>query len=362
MTAIIAVMGAVLAIYLAGPRLSAVAEYLADRCGLQHALGGAVFLGLTTSLSGTVVSVTAAARGDASLALSNGLGGIAAQTVFLAIADFFHRRANLEHDAVSVANIFQGCLLVLLLSTVMVALTGPRIEVLGLHPISLLLPVLWAGGTVLAHRTGESAPWTVPVAPRTAKAARRDRDEPGPAKTERPSRLIASFVGLACVVSAAGFLLALYTPTLTDRAGLSRSAAGFLITATATSLPELVTTVAAVRRGALTLAVGNIVGGNAFDTLFSSLSDVFYRDGSIYHAVSGNEQLVVALGLVMSSLLLMGLVGRERHGVARIGTESLLMLIVYALGAVLVATNSAEPSETRHIEPSQGERPDPDAP
>jgi cation:H+ antiporter len=41
-----------------------------------------------------------------------------------------------------------------------------------------------------------------------------------------------------------------------------------LITSTCTSIPELVTAVAAVRQGSLTLAVGGIVGGNAFDTLF----------------------------------------------------------------------------------------------
>ena len=52
-----------------------------------------------------------------------------------------------------------------------------------------------------------------------------------------------------------------------------------LMTAVATSLPELVTTLAAVRRGAAQLAVGGIIGGNAFDVLFLSASDVAYRDG-----------------------------------------------------------------------------------
>lgn len=352
MTAIAAVLGAVLAIYLAGPRLSAYAEHLADRFGIQHALGGAVFLGMTTSLSGTVVSVTAAARGDASLAISNGLGGIAAQTVFLAIADFFHRRANLEHDAVSVANIFQGCLLVLLLGSVMVAFTGPEFSLLGVHPVSILLPLLWAGGTLLAYRTGESSPWTVPVKPRPAARHAPDAGD-SPARTRSLGAVLPRFVLFALVVGGAGFALSRYTPSLTDRMGLSRSAAGFLITATATSLPELVTTVAAVRRGALTLAVGNIVGGNAFDILFCSLSDAVYRDGSIYHAVSGNERLVASLGIVMSTLLLLGLVGRERHGIARIGTESLLMILTYILGVVLIVANQNGPDA-----PGQGERPD----
>ncbi len=128
----------------------------------------------------------------------------------------------------------------------------------------------------------------------------------------------------------------MYTPELTDRVGLTRSAAGFLITATATSLPELVTTIAAVRRGALTLAVGNIVGGNAFDTLFCSISDVAYTDGSIYAAATSQELVVTALGLTLTCLLLMGMIGRERRGVAKIGAESMLILVTYVLGALYI--------------------------
>lgn len=335
MTAIIIFLGSVLAIYLAGPRLSQIAERVADRLGVQHAIGGAVFLGLTTSLSGTVVSVSAAARDDAPLALSNGLGGIVAQTAFLAVADFFHRRANLEHDSTSVANLFQIGLLALLLSSVMVAFSGPEIDILGMHPVSLLLPVLWIGGTILAHRIGESGPWRARGVQSDADASL--GDELPKTKALSGIGLTLRFAGFAIVVGAAGYFLSLYVPALTDRVGLSRSTAGFLITATATSLPELVTTIAAVRRGALTFAVGNIVGGNAFDTLFCSASDFAYRDGSIYHAATQGELLAASLGLVMTSLLLLGLIGRERRGIARIGTEGTLMLIVYVLGASLIA-------------------------
>lgn len=333
------ILAAVAAIYLAGPRLSAVAERVAQRLGVGQAVGGAVFLGLTTSLSGTVVSMTAAARGDASLALSNGLGGIAAQTAFLAVADFFHRDANLEHDSASVANLFQIGLLALLLSGVLVAFAGPHVAIIGVHPISVVLPIAWIAGSVMAQRTGESSPWT-------ARGQRAEQQTPagtgtaGDAEKRSTASLAIRFALLAAVVGLAGYALSALVPGLSDRIGLSRSAAGFLITATATSLPELVTTIAAVRRGALTFAVGNIVGGNAFDTLFCSLSDVAYRDGSIYHAAHGSSRLVAAIGLVMTSLLLLGLIGRERRGLARIGTESVLMLAVYVGGAVLVGMHS----------------------
>lgn len=103
---------AALAILLAGTRLTGVADALADRTGLGEAIVGAVLLGASTSLSGIVTSVTAAYAGNAELAVSNAVGGIAAQTVFLSVADVFYRRANLEHAAASAANLAQGTLLV----------------------------------------------------------------------------------------------------------------------------------------------------------------------------------------------------------------------------------------------------------
>jgi len=102
-----------------------VADELADETGLGEAIFGAVFLGATTSLSGSVTSVVAAAEGHPELAISNAIGGIDAQTAFLAIADVAHRRANLEHAAASVANLVQSALLIVLLAAALLAFAGP---------------------------------------------------------------------------------------------------------------------------------------------------------------------------------------------------------------------------------------------
>ena len=92
-SAVVILLSAVV-ILLAGTRLTAVADILAERTGLGEAVVGAVLLGAATSLSGIVTSVTAAADGRAELAVSNAVGGIAAQTVFLAVADDVYRRAE----------------------------------------------------------------------------------------------------------------------------------------------------------------------------------------------------------------------------------------------------------------------------
>ena len=103
-------------------------------------------------------------------------------------------------------------------------------------------------------------------------------------------------------------------------------------TAISTSLPELVIAVAAVRMKSLTLAVGDIVGGNLFDTLFIAVSDFAYREGSIYAAISSTETTWLAITIIMSGILMVGLLHRERHGPGNIGWESVLLIITYLVG------------------------------
>jgi cation:H+ antiporter len=88
---------------------------------------------------------------------------------------------------------------------------------------------------------------------------------------------------------------------------------------------------------ALNLAVGNVIGGNAFDTLFVAVSDVAFRDGPIYAGISRVEVFWLALTALMTSVLLLGLLFRERRGVANIGFESAALLLIYLGGAATVA-------------------------
>ena len=140
-------------------------------------------------------------------------------------------------------------------------------------------------------------------------------------------------LGLA-VMGLGGWVISQSGGVFIARFGLSSSLVGALVTAVVTSLPEFVTTLVAVRRGALQLAVGGIIGGNTFDTLFLVAADIAYRDGSIYHATGPNDVYWLATGLLMTAVLLAGLILRQREGPGRIGIESVLMMGIY-LAALL---------------------------
>jgi cation:H+ antiporter len=321
----------VVAIAVAGVRMVRLAESLARDSGLGQAVVGGALLGGTTSLSGIVVSVSAAHAGYGELAVSNALGGIAVQTAFLVVADIAYRRANLEHAAASLANVSQGVLLMALLTVPLIAASAPPVTVWSVHPAT---PVLFAGyalGVRLTHGIRRAPMWQ----PLRTSDTRTDPSERH-AHPRLPTVTTAlAFAGLAAVVALAGYGVAASGLAISRQTGLSQTVVGALLTATATSLPELVTAVAAVRQGALTLAVAGIIGGNSFDVLLVAMSDLAYGPGSIYHAMSGRETFIIALTLLMTAVLLLGLVKRERHGIANIGFESLLVLAIYLLGMVV---------------------------
>lgn len=319
--------GSVLAIGFAGLAMTKAADQLADRTGWGEAIIGGVFVGATTSLSGSVMSFVSAWNGHAELAISNALGGIAAQTSFLALADFFHRKANLEHAAASESNLLQGVLLILLLSIPLLAIAGPVTTFWAVHPGTPILLLAYFFGIRLVSASHVKPMWKPVFTQETHP------DEPEQINLKKNIKsLWLKFILLAGIVSAAGWILAHAAISLMAHTGLSATLVGGLLTAVSTSIPELVVVITAVRRGALTLAVGDIIGGNMFDTLMFAMSDIAFRKGSIYHAISRDQVYMIALSILLTAILMVGLLRREKHGIANIGTESFLVIVCYLAG------------------------------
>ena len=324
------------AILVAGVRMSAVADRLADVTGVGEARTGAILLGASTSLSGIVTSVTAASIGHPQLAISNAAGGIAVQTFFIAVADIAYRRANLEHAAASITNLINGTVLIALLCLPLIAFAGPDFTVWSINPCTPLLLIAYLFGTRLATKTEQVPMW----GPKQTMETFTDEPDEPPGDRGAVVSLGLRFAGLALVVALAGYVIAKSGIAISERAGIGEGVVGALLTGVVTSLPELVTTVAAVRRGALTLAVGGILGGNTFDILFIAFSDVAYREGSIYHALADQQIVSLLVSVLMTAVLLSGLLRREKHGIANIGYESALIIVIYGAGMTIMALAS----------------------
>lgn len=180
-----------------GVMLTTRAERVAKMTGLGQAVVGAVFLGMVTSLAGSVTSINAALKEVPEIAVGNAVGGIAAQTTFLVLADFLYRGANLEHAAASEQNLFQGVVLVLLLALALLASAGPGYTLWEIDIFSPVLLLAYAGGLYLVSASRDNAMWIPKQTPLTTTESTRDNEQ-----EKNKTRLWISFVALAAIVAA----------------------------------------------------------------------------------------------------------------------------------------------------------------
>lgn len=315
----LAVAAALVAVF--GFLLTRTVDELADRTGVGEALAGAVLLGATTSLPGLATVITGASSGDAAFTVANPLGGIVLQTVWLAVADLLYRRANLEHAAASLENILQAMVLVGLLAVVLVGYLTPGLAVLSVHPVTVAIPVLYGLGLVLMRRARRHPMW------HAEQTAETREDEPQPGRDVTTSRLWRDFALFAVMLTATGYAVGKAGLGVVASTGLSSSLVGSTVTTAVSSLPELVTLLAAVRLGALTLGVADVIGGNVFDVLQLALADIFYRQGSLYADAGPAGVLLLAGGIFMTAVLTLGLLSRDEEG---IGYETVSVLAIWA--------------------------------
>ena len=316
--------GAALTVLL-GVRLARAGDELADRTGLGEAVFGSIFFGAMISLSGIVMTGTAAAAGHASLAYSNAVGGIAAQLVAIGVADIAYRKANLEHAAASLQNAMFAVVLSCLMCLALLGSFAPNLTAWGVHPASVALTLAYLFGLRVVNRVQNDPQWRPEVTEETV------RDVPEKESHRSTRGLWIDFLLSGAVVASGGWAVAHAAASIVEKLGLDASFVGAVLMGLVNAIPEAVTAVVAVRTGALTLAIGGILGGNAFDVLNLVVGDVAYREGSIYHAAKPDDLFVTVSGLLMTLILLAGLLRREKRGPLGIGFEGVALAVTYAL-------------------------------
>lgn len=156
--------------------------------------------------------------------------------------------------------------------------------------------------------------------------ARKNKKEAS--KVEKPKwKLGKSFlfvlIGLAGIVLGSE-LVVRSASIIATAAGISERIISLSIVALGTSLPELVTTITAAKKGESDLLVGNIVGSNIFNICIVLALPVAIS-GSISPA---NFQLIDLIMLIASSLIICVLARRD-HNITRV--EGALMLAIFII-------------------------------
>ncbi|SFQ72941.1 cation:H+ antiporter [Amycolatopsis arida] len=229
------------------------------------------------------------------------------QTLAIVAADVAHRRVNLEHAAASGQNLLFGCLLIVLLSTVLLGSFSPEATVLGVDSVSVVLVGLYLGGLRLI-RAQRKPMWRAVATRETRPDVPTDLD----AFESRPAAsLWLEFAVIAALVVVGGWAVARAAESLVVAIGLNAGSVGGVLMGLVNALPETVAAIATVRRGALTLAVAAVIGGNCLDALNLIVGGVAFRGGSLFHTAGTDQLFLTTAALLMTTVLLGGLLVRQ---------------------------------------------------
>lgn len=311
------------AIWNAGARLSHLAGAIGDHMGVGQVIMGLVFLGGITELPELVTTGTAAWKGNAALALNNMLGGIPMQTAILVVADMVALRVVLTSTPRKSTPIIEAALLSFLLVAMFAIVSVgevPLVKGLGLGVTVLAgLYVLFIYGLNRFERQSAGQP--------VDNASATISGQPGPHDSLRI--LILQSCAAAAIILVCGVLLVEVCETIAAKSGLGNSFIGVTLLATTTSLPELSTTIAAVRMGAYTMAISNIFGSNLLMVFILLPADLLYRQGELLSQADETSRMALLSGIVVTFIYMAGLMVRRKPRVFGIGVDSAAVLCVY---------------------------------
>ena len=106
--------------------------------------------------------------------------------------------------------------------------------------------------------------------------------------------------------------------------GLGTTFVGTTLVALVTSLPEVVTTLAAIRIGASDMAIGNLFGSNMFNMFALGLTDLFYTQGRLIGAIDPAFMMIGTFGLLMTVVGLVGNLARLERRILHVEVDSLV--------------------------------------
>lgn len=318
-----------LLIAIAGSRLSRYGDIIATRTGMGGTWIGIVLLATVTSLPELVTGISAATIADApNIAVGDVLGSCVFNLAIVAVLDFLLRGESVYRRA------HQGHILAAAFAIAMIGLVGmsllleplgrvPSLGHVGLYTPLLLVLYAFSMRSVFLYERAHMA------------QSGADRENAGTDITLRQAGI--RYAAAAAVIVAAGLWLPFVGTQLAQAMGWHTTFVGTLFVAFATSVPELAVTIAALRIGALDMAIGNILGSNLFDMAILALDDLAYVKGPLLRDASGLHLASVITAMMMSGIVIVGLLYRP-HGrvLGSVGWISLLLLALYAFNTYVL--------------------------
>lgn len=272
---------------------------IAEKFGIPHLVIGLTIVAMGTSAPEAAVSITAALKGNAGITIGNVVGS-------------------------NIMNILIILGLASVIVPIAVAKSTVQVEIPYMLAVTILLLVLGQTDNKIVFWEG-AVLWIAFIAYLAYLfwMAIKNKQELDVEEEQKPVWKLLLLIAAGLVLIMLGSDWAVDAATAIAKAfGMSERFIGLTIVALGTSLPELVTSVSAARKGKADIAIGNIVGSNMFNILF-----VVGTTALITPVIFENKFVIDTLIAAASGVLLWLCVFRDRK-LSRTG--GIIMLISYA--------------------------------
>ena len=250
------------------------ASWIAEVAGVPKFVIGATIVSIATTLPEMIVSITATAQGNVDMAAGNAIGSVTANSamimgLFIVCMPFAVKRKEFAPKALmmlaaSVALVL-GCIFTKKESLTFEGETNLyyRLTLIGIIVLSIIFIAFFIENFISLKRENTQ----VEPSPDNIGLQLEDGIIPtkGSATSKDWVKNITFFVAGAAGIVIGAQLLVTHGTNIATSLGIPQRIISVLAIAIGTSLPELVTTITAIRKKAGALSVGNILGANIID-------------------------------------------------------------------------------------------------
>lgn len=300
---------------------------IASITGMGRAFIGIILLASITSLPELMVGISSAAIvQSADLAVGDVFGSCAFNLGILALMDAFVPRHKPLFGVASQTHVVAAAMGIILIALAGMAIYLPDefVVIGGIGLTSLSFIVIYFLSVWLLYKFNNKTKIT-----KTAIL-----NQPPPAIGLR--KVILRFSLFALIIIGAALLLPYFTEHIAAMAGLDATFAGTLLLAVATSLPEIAVSLAAVRMGAIDIAVGNLLGSNLFNIFILALDDLFYTKGHLLKDASDLNLVSCLATIIMAAIAIIGLSYRHKTKRYWLAWDAMLIFGIYILNILLL--------------------------
>lgn len=308
-------------IVFSGTKLSFYGDKIADLTGMSKAWIGLILMASVTSLPELITGISAVAIVKApDLAAGDIFGSCVFNLLILSVLD-----ARIKSPLLSVVK--ASHIVAAIFGIVLLTVAGMAIYLAEEIP-----SLLWiSSSTFLLIGIYLVAVWGIFKYEHSSLI-----ESPPPANLLTPShpadlkKIIGGYAINALVLFGGAVFLPYFGENIAAHTGLGDTFFATLFIAAATSLPELVVSLAALRMGSLDMAVGNLLGSNIFNMFILGIDDVFYRDGSLFRDISSSHLISVFITIIMTAVVGLGLLFKPRKKqVWLFSLDTFIILILY---------------------------------